>query len=248
MAADTREQKTDSSKSSSQDKLSDTSVTPVAPPNANALPAGAGLNTAGGKAQEAGIVDALRSIRPTEFTEVHKKPCARDALLTGIGGGFGVGGIRAILGGKFLAAIHCCQSRADIRSHRLDQLQLGCRFVLGRLFLNARILPKEAITRDARHEESGGGNRPEAGREAEKDRRGQSSEEESQGGRGCTFMTKDAGDHEEPVLIPIDKKPAKSGTSRSLDVIPWTLARCPRRQACNLRCASWLAKFDARRP
>lgn len=48
--------------------------------------------------KEASYSDALRSIRISDFQEVHKKPCARDALLTGIGGGFGIGGVRAILG------------------------------------------------------------------------------------------------------------------------------------------------------
>ncbi|KAF6235669.1 hypothetical protein HO173_006352 [Letharia columbiana] len=71
---------------------------PVAPPNANALPGGAGLNTAGGRTKEAGYFDALRSIQFSDFQEVHKKPCVRDALLTGIGGGFGIGGVRAVLG------------------------------------------------------------------------------------------------------------------------------------------------------
>ncbi|KAL2056323.1 hypothetical protein ABVK25_003346 [Lepraria finkii] len=87
MAADTRE-----------DTQTEPYVVPVAPPNANALPQSSGLNTAGGKAKEAGVFDALRSIKPSEFKEVHKKPCVRDALLTGIGGGFGIGCVRAIWG------------------------------------------------------------------------------------------------------------------------------------------------------
>lgn len=35
----------------------------------------------------------------------YKTPCARDSLLTGIGAGFGVGGLRTILGGGILYAI-----------------------------------------------------------------------------------------------------------------------------------------------
>ena len=49
--------------------------------------------------KEVGVVDVLKTIKASEFKEVHKKPCVRDSLLTGIGGGFGVGGIRAIWGG-----------------------------------------------------------------------------------------------------------------------------------------------------
>ena len=50
--------------------------------------------------KEVGVVDVLRTIKLSEFKEVHKKPCVRDSLLTGIGGGFGIGGIRAIWGGR----------------------------------------------------------------------------------------------------------------------------------------------------
>ncbi len=103
MAADTREHAT----SDPPDKgtAHEPYAVPVAPPSANALPEGAGLNTAGGRTKEAGYFDALRSIQLSDFQEVHKKPCARDALLTGIGGGFGIGGVRAILGGTF-ASLH----------------------------------------------------------------------------------------------------------------------------------------------
>ena len=103
MAADTREETSPEAATPQTSTLHNQKVepyaVPAAPPNANALPQGAGLNTAGGKPKEAGLFDALRSIKPSEFKEVHKKPCVRDALLTGIGGGFGIGGVRAIWGG-----------------------------------------------------------------------------------------------------------------------------------------------------
>ena len=86
---------------------SQSASTPVAPPNANALPAGAGHNTAGGKVKEAGVFDAIRSIKLTELTEVHKKPCVRDSFLTGIGGGFGIGAARAVWGGKIARTLYC---------------------------------------------------------------------------------------------------------------------------------------------
>ena len=64
----------------------------------NAMPSGTN-NTAGGRNKDASIVDGLKSIKTSDFKEVHKKPCAREALLAGIGLGFGIGGIRAVMGG-----------------------------------------------------------------------------------------------------------------------------------------------------
>ncbi|KAL8991335.1 MAG: hypothetical protein Q9177_000208 [Variospora cf. flavescens] len=52
----------------------------------------------------AGLFDALRSIQLGDFGEVHKKPCTREGFLTGIAAGFGIGGIRAILGAPIFTA------------------------------------------------------------------------------------------------------------------------------------------------
>lgn len=72
---------------------------PITPPeNANVLPGGT-ANTAGGRTKDAGLIDAVRTMKLEEFGEIHKKPCVRDSLLTGIASGFGIGGLRAILGG-----------------------------------------------------------------------------------------------------------------------------------------------------
>lgn len=72
---------------------------PAAPPeSANVLPGGT-ANTAGGRAKEAGLIDALKTVKPEELLEVHKKPCVREALLTGILSGFGMASLRTILGG-----------------------------------------------------------------------------------------------------------------------------------------------------
>lgn len=91
MAGDTRQEPSPQATSSA-----------AAVDNANVLSGGT-TNTAGGKKMEASIVDAARTIHLKELTEVQKKPCVRDALMTGIGAGFGVGGIRAILGGMSCA-------------------------------------------------------------------------------------------------------------------------------------------------
>ena len=41
---------------------------------------------------------ALRNITPGDFTKVHQNPCNKQGFLVGIGSGFGVGGLRWILG------------------------------------------------------------------------------------------------------------------------------------------------------
>jgi len=72
---------------------------PATPPeNANVLPGGS-ANTAGGRPKDAGLIDAVKTVKLEEFTEIHKKPCVRESLLTGILSGFGMGGVRAVLGG-----------------------------------------------------------------------------------------------------------------------------------------------------
>ena len=77
------------------------SVAPSLNTDANTYAAVGSLNTAGGRRKEASYSDALRSIKFSDFQEVHTKPCVRDAFLTGIGSGFGIGGVRAVLGGTF---------------------------------------------------------------------------------------------------------------------------------------------------
>jgi len=69
------------------------------PPSANALPEGSGQNTAGSRQPEPGIAEAIKTVRLEDFKQVHMYPCVRESLLMGIGGGFGVGGVRALWGG-----------------------------------------------------------------------------------------------------------------------------------------------------
>ena len=72
---------------------------PTLPPeNANAIPGGS-TNTAGGRVKEASLWDGIKSIKVEDVKNLHKIPCVRDALLTGMGTGFMVGGGRVILGG-----------------------------------------------------------------------------------------------------------------------------------------------------
>ncbi|KAL8951882.1 MAG: hypothetical protein Q9222_002157 [Ikaeria aurantiellina] len=109
MAADSREPEVPSQPlpasklAGSEEKTYDTFSYPATRENANSLP-GANNTSAGGKPTQAGIVDALKMIRLSDFKEVHKKPCTREGFLTGIGAAFGVGGIRAILGAPVFTA------------------------------------------------------------------------------------------------------------------------------------------------
>ncbi|CAH0026282.1 unnamed protein product [Clonostachys rhizophaga] len=46
------------------------------------------------------ISNAVAMIKPDDFKNVASTPCARNALLTGIAGGFGLGGVRFVFSGK----------------------------------------------------------------------------------------------------------------------------------------------------
>lgn len=45
------------------------------------------------------VTNALKSLSSKDLTTFYKLPCARNALMLGIGTAFGVGGIRGVLGG-----------------------------------------------------------------------------------------------------------------------------------------------------
>ncbi|KAL2003283.1 hypothetical protein VTN02DRAFT_4404 [Thermoascus thermophilus] len=51
------------------------------------------------KEKDVSLTQAVKSISLNDFFSFYKAPCARESLLTGLGAGFGVGGIRGILGG-----------------------------------------------------------------------------------------------------------------------------------------------------
>jgi len=70
------------------------------PENANMM-AGGTEHTAGGKTPEVSLGNAFQNgLKWDDFAELPKRPCVRDALMTGIGGGFALGGVRAIFGGQ----------------------------------------------------------------------------------------------------------------------------------------------------
>ncbi|KAL8836750.1 MAG: hypothetical protein Q9170_002779 [Blastenia crenularia] len=107
MAADSRQSKSssqspDTSDPSASGKTYDTFNYPASAENINSL--NANSNNARGQPTNAGLTDGLKSIKLGDFKEVHKKPCTREGFLAGIAAGFGIGGIRAILGAPIFTA------------------------------------------------------------------------------------------------------------------------------------------------
>lgn len=64
----------------------------------NEMPGGT-YNSAGGKPKEV-TWKAAFEWKSGDVKRWYKAPCARDALLVGLGGGAAVGGVTAIIGGK----------------------------------------------------------------------------------------------------------------------------------------------------
>lgn len=50
--------------------------------------------------QRATLGEAVSTIKAEDFLSVHKAPCSRQGILTGIGGGAALGALRFILGGE----------------------------------------------------------------------------------------------------------------------------------------------------
>jgi len=130
---------------------------PATPPaSANMLPGGS-ANTAGGRQKEANLIDALRTMKLSDFTEVHKKPCARESFMTGILSAFGVGGFRAVLGGMHSSLKELGSRRLIIRANSVDTkgLELGRGDFHRGIVRGARILSTEACTGAADYGKSG---------------------------------------------------------------------------------------------
>ncbi|KAK3690261.1 hypothetical protein B0T22DRAFT_463250 [Podospora appendiculata] len=83
------------------------------------------------------LTDVLHTIKPTDFLSVHEKPCSREGLLTGIGGGAAVGMLRWVLGapvpraanwgvGSFavaaLAQYEYCQYRRRLEREKMQRV------------------------------------------------------------------------------------------------------------------------------
>lgn len=72
--------------------------------------AGGTQHTAGGKMPEVSFTTAFEGgLKWSDFTDLPKKPCVRDALLLGIGVGFALGGLRAIFRGERRLSARSCE-------------------------------------------------------------------------------------------------------------------------------------------
>lgn len=120
------------------------------PENAN-LMAGGTAHTAGGKAPDYTFQNAWNMVRADEFKDLAKKPCVRDSLMTGIGVGFGAGGLRAILGGNAYIHTTACISADNGCRSSVGFLQLGSKLVRVGFFRTVPILPASAKGRERRH-------------------------------------------------------------------------------------------------
>lgn len=79
-----------------------TAAAPTIEGEINTMPGGA-FHTAGGRSSssketDATILNAVKTIRPSEFTALHKLPCVREAFLQGFFAGFAVAGITFVSG------------------------------------------------------------------------------------------------------------------------------------------------------
>ncbi|KAF2144388.1 uncharacterized protein K452DRAFT_266155 [Aplosporella prunicola CBS 121167] len=81
-----------------QGKVYEAVAAPQQRQNPNIMPGGTQHTAGGEKVEELALSKAVGMIQPHEFFEIHKYPCVREALLTGIGTGFGIGGIMGIWG------------------------------------------------------------------------------------------------------------------------------------------------------
>ncbi|KAF2086250.1 hypothetical protein K490DRAFT_66798 [Saccharata proteae CBS 121410] len=66
--------------------------------NPNVMPGGTQHTAGGDKMKPVAIGDGIATIQPKDFMEIHKYPCVREALMTGIGTGAGTGGLLYVLG------------------------------------------------------------------------------------------------------------------------------------------------------
>ncbi|KAJ6083410.1 hypothetical protein PENARI_c008G01836 [Penicillium arizonense] len=84
--------------SSQTGKLWDAFGNPEEPANALAK---ATYKPPGKDPKDASYSEIIGSVSLSEFSTIHKRPCARESLMTGIGVGFGVGGLRGVLKGRY---------------------------------------------------------------------------------------------------------------------------------------------------
>jgi len=77
-------------------KLWDAFGNPEEPANALAK---ATYKPPGKNPKDVSYSEVIGSVSLSEMSNIHKRPCTRESLMTGIGVGFGVGGLRGVLKG-----------------------------------------------------------------------------------------------------------------------------------------------------
>jgi cytochrome c oxidase assembly protein subunit 20 len=116
--------------SSQTGKLWDAFGNPEEPANALAK---ATYKPPGKDPKDASYSEIIGSVSLSELSTVHKRPCARESLMTGIGVGFGIGGLRGVLKGIVLCFVVLIKVVTLIRACRtllfMVCRQLGCRHV-----------------------------------------------------------------------------------------------------------------------
>jgi cytochrome c oxidase assembly protein subunit 20 len=110
------------------------------PPSANALPDGYGQNTAGARPAEYGLGDAVKTVHIKDLAQVHMYPCVRESLLTGIAGGFAMGGVRGLFGGEALFSFHLLRGGGWTFTRAFLRIYL-CSIVPYKLLGDSRFLP-----------------------------------------------------------------------------------------------------------
>lgn len=106
--------------------------------------------------------EIVGNLSVSEMSSFYKKPCARDALMTGIGAGFGIGGVRGVFGGWSLKPeswkmIHWLTSLPRA-TFTMVRWKLGCWGLRDHFFGKLRVLSTTTNRGTARHDASCGAN------------------------------------------------------------------------------------------
>ncbi|KAI9833826.1 MAG: hypothetical protein M1826_006349 [Phylliscum demangeonii] len=108
-----------------------------------------GEDVAEGPLRPMTFLEVLRSLPLAEIRNVHRKPCARDAFLTGISGGFLVGGVRAILGAPIPKAANWAAGTmviASVVSH--EYCQYRRRLEIERMKYAVELMERKKLERE----------------------------------------------------------------------------------------------------
>lgn len=100
----------------------------------NTMP-GSAVNTAGGRPKEVSWRDAFNfggSI--SDLMKIHQTPCARDALLVGLGSGGALGGTSFVLTGT---SAQPCQIHHNLTEEGISRTMLSCNLAVGSFVMGA---------------------------------------------------------------------------------------------------------------